>query len=121
MRFWRRLFVSKNHEAELEREIRDHLDLETGDQIGMGLSPQEAKSTALKLFGNPDLIKEDVRQAWSIRWLERLQQDLQYAVRVFLKAPAFTAVTSYQSEPEQAVDFDDEAAVVQFGSMWRQG
>jgi predicted permease len=85
---WRR-----GREAELERELRDHLDLETEEQREAGLSPGEAGYAARRALGNTVRIKEDVRMAWGLQWLETLLQDLRYGLRQLRRNPAFAAVT----------------------------
>src|ERR1041385_1127155 len=74
---WRR-----RKEDDLDRELRDHLDLEAED-----LGDQQ---TARRVFGNEMLVKEDVREAWGWTWLERAVQDLRYASRSLRKNPGFT-------------------------------
>ncbi len=44
------------------------------------------------MLGPVAMIKEDTRDAWGGLWLERLRQDLRFAVRLTLKAPAFSVV-----------------------------
>jgi putative ABC transport system permease protein len=55
----------------LDEEIREHIDRETADNIGRGMSPDEARSAALRKFGNITRVKEDVRAVWSVVWFER--------------------------------------------------
>lgn len=79
-------------EAELEEEIRTHLELETEQNIEAGMSPQEARHAALRAFGNVTLSKEDSRTMWGLRWMETLWQDVRFGVRTLVKNPGFTAV-----------------------------
>src|SRR6516164_6628096 len=66
---------------DLDQDIRDHIERETEDNIGRGMSPEEARDTALRKFGNVARVKEETREVWSIVWLEQLWQDVRYAAR----------------------------------------
>jgi predicted permease len=81
-----------NREDDLDRELRDHVDLEAEDRMAAGLPPSEARAAAVRQLGSIASIKEDVREAWGIAWIERLRQDLAFALRLMVKAPGFTAV-----------------------------
>ena len=85
---WRR----RDREAELDREIQDHLDLEREDQQRAGLSPDAAQRAARRAFGNPATTREDVREAWGGQWLERLWLDTRLAIRMWLRTPGLSAV-----------------------------
>src|ERR1700675_71661 len=41
-------------------------------------------------FGNPLRLREESRAAWGWIWLDRLRQDLAYAVRILWRSPLFT-------------------------------
>jgi hypothetical protein len=59
-------------EEDLERELRDHLDLEAEEQREAGLSSKDAEHAARRALGNELKIKEDVRMAWGFQWLKTL-------------------------------------------------
>jgi predicted permease len=82
----------KRREADLKRELRDHLDLEAEEQQAKGLTPEEAHYGAKRTLGNSALIQEDVRQAWGWTWLERLGQDVRHVVRAIRRSPGFAIV-----------------------------
>jgi predicted permease len=84
--FWRR------REQDFDRELRDHLELEEGDHRDRGLSPEAARSAAQRALGNRTRIQEDVREVWGWGWLERLTQDVRYALRTLRWNPGFASV-----------------------------
>lgn len=77
--------------ADLDQDIRDHLDRETRENVERGMSPEDARYAALRKFGNVTLIKEDTRRVWIPLWFEQLRQDAYYAVRMLRRNPGFTA------------------------------
>src|SRR5712691_4481739 len=87
MRWWR-----KEREKDLDRELRSHLEAEAADREETGLSAEQARSAARRAFGNPVLVKEDVREMWGRGSLERLWQDVRYAAHVLCKNASFTVV-----------------------------
>src|SRR4029077_6302721 len=80
----------RSREEEIDREIRDHLDLDAEERRAMGLAGDEAAFAALRRFGNVGLAKEAVRATWRSAALDTAQQDLRYALRGLRRSPAFT-------------------------------
>ena len=82
----------KQREENLERELRSDLELEAAEQEENGLLSEPARLAARRAFGNAAVIKEEVREVWGHRWLERLSQDLRYAARGLRRNPGFALV-----------------------------
>jgi predicted permease len=81
----------RKREEDLERELRDHLELEAEEQRADGLSPEDARYAAQRAFGSTALVAEQVREAWGLRWISDLFQDLRLAVRLLGRNRGFTA------------------------------
>jgi len=94
MNLWQRLKIllsRQDREHDLAREIRAHLDLEA-EEAAPGLSPDEARYAAQRVFGNSTSVKEDVRRTWGwTRW-DQLLADVRYGLRQVRRNPAFSAI-----------------------------
>jgi predicted permease len=88
MRWWQ----VKKRDADLERELRSDLELEEEEQRERGLSPENARYAARRALGNAALIREQTHEAWGWATLERLWQDVRFALRQFRRSPRFALV-----------------------------
>ena len=89
MKFWHR---RRHRDAELDEEIRAHLNMAIQERIARGESPGEAATSARREFGNELLVKEVTREMWGWTLLERFFRDLRYGFRQLRRSPGFTAV-----------------------------
>ena len=91
MRWWRRLRDRSRLEADLDRELRFHLDQHTADLIARGHDPDAARRAARIALGGSEQVKEGCRDARGVRWVEDFLQDLRFALRTWRQRPGFAA------------------------------
>jgi len=84
--------IRRRRKEELDEEIRCHLRMAAQERIERGESAEQARSAALREFGNVALVKEVTRDLWGWRWLETLLQDIRYGARQLRRNPGFSAV-----------------------------
>jgi hypothetical protein len=89
---FRGFFKKDQMEAELEEEIRGHIEMLIQEKIESGMAPEEARVAALRQFGRVESVKERCREARGVSWMENSMRDLRYAVRMLRQNPGFTAV-----------------------------
>src|ERR1035437_3553647 len=87
-----RLMKRRRLEEELERDIADHIAMETEENIARGMSPAEARLAALRKFGNVALVKEDTRSVWAWTALDTWYADLRHALRRMRRSPGTAAL-----------------------------
>ena len=95
MKFFHRLraqFRKRELAQELSEELAFHIEQETEENVAAGMSAEEAHFVALRKFGGIDQVKEECRDAWGLRFIDTLLQDLRFAVRMLARNPGFTAV-----------------------------
>ncbi len=86
----------KQLDEELADEMRDHLERRAEGLTQRGASPEEARHSALRRFGNATLLREQSREVRLWSTLESVLQDIRHAWRGMRKSPVFaiTAVLS---------------------------
>ena len=86
------LFRKEELDAEMEQEMRSHIEMQTRENITGGTEPEEARYAAIRQFGRLEQVKETCREARGMPWLEELFQDLRFGVRMLGKNKGATAV-----------------------------
>ncbi len=81
----------KRRERELDDELEAHFALEIQQRVEAGAKREEAAFGARRDFGNIGRVKEVTRGMWNWASLERIGQDLRYALRLFAREPGFAA------------------------------
>jgi predicted permease len=86
------LFRKVAAEREIDMELRFHLEREVGQRISQGISPAEARRSALLEFGGIEQFKEECREARGVNRVESLLSDLRYGLRSLRRSPGFSIV-----------------------------
>ncbi len=86
----RSLFRRKEVDQELNDELRDHLEQQINENLAAGMSPEDARYSALRTMGGMTQIEQQCRDARGGNFVEDLVQDLQYGFRQLFRSPGFS-------------------------------
>lgn len=100
--FWYLRRRSDQLQAEVDEELRVHLDMRTAEFVAKGMSPGAARREAIRQFGDLEYTRrycrnQGQRMEAGMQWnllADELTQDLRSGVRQSIRNPGFTAVVA---------------------------
>jgi predicted permease len=87
------LFGKRKLDADLDEELRAHIDLAIQENLKLGMSATEARTAALRDFGGLTQIAETYRVQRGVPLFEQMRRNVHFAFRQLRKAPGF-AITA---------------------------
>src|SRR5271156_1549789 len=86
------LFRHNRAASRLDDELSFHIDQQIAENLAAGMSAEEARHAALRIFGNPAALRDQVRETWSWNGVEQLSSDVRQSVRSLARTPGFSIV-----------------------------
>jgi putative ABC transport system permease protein len=88
----RMLLFRRTADTQLNEELRFHLEQQIAENRAAGMSEEEARLAALRVFGNPDLVREKTGATWNWNGLDQFLRDLRIGARTLGRTPGFAVV-----------------------------
>ena len=79
-------------EHDMDEELRFHLQMETAENLRKGMTPEEARSAALRRFGGVAQVKETYRETHALPVFQVLWQDVRFGFRMLRRSPGFSVL-----------------------------
>src|SRR5690348_10659362 len=83
------LFGRRDSDAELDEELRTHLEMAAEENRRNGMNAEEALRSARVSFGGVTQSRESFRRGEGVLWIGNLERDVLYALRQMRRSPGF--------------------------------
>lgn len=87
-----KMFRRQRIDADMDEELRSHIDLRADDLERSGLTRADAERRAHLEFGSRSRIREECQESIGGNLIDTLTQDVRFSARLMAKSPGFTAV-----------------------------
>jgi len=89
-----RCFFHPNRvDQEMKEELREHFEQQIRENVAQGMTPEQARCSAVRTMGGMPQIEQQCREARGGSVWDDFTQDLRYGGRQLLRSPGFTALT----------------------------
>lgn len=92
--WWRVIAHPRATAAQIDEELRFHIESYAEDLMRSGMPREEAMRRAKAELGSVAATRENARHAWGARIWDELRGDLRYGLRMLKKNPGLTAVAT---------------------------
>ena len=89
----RSVFRSPQLDADLDEELKAHIDLAIAENLQQGMTAEKARTVALRAFGGVTQIREAYRVQRGLPWFQTAAQNIRIAIRQLRRSPGF-AITA---------------------------
>jgi predicted permease len=89
---WRNLVHRSRVDRDLDEELGAAFELLVDEKVRAGMPPDDARRAARLELGSLESLKDEVRDVRAGAGLDVFLQDVRYSLRLFRRAPGFTAV-----------------------------
>lgn len=86
----RNVLLRRRADHEMDEELRFHIEMETEQNIRLGLDAREARRRALVVFGGVERYRHELRTGRQMPLVEDVVRDLRFAARSLRKTPGMS-------------------------------
>jgi predicted permease len=83
------VFRKRQLDADLDEELRAHIELAMEEHRANGMTEQQARIAALRAVGGVTQVRESYRVQRGLPWLEEIAREIRFAFRKLLHSPGF--------------------------------